>query len=361
MNEDRRTKSRNAKPTSTAADPRGPKARKSQAHVAAGRRSADAAVTNARSLRPGRALESLRGHARWLLPTAWVTASIALGATRGPGTAILVLAGGALFAAIWVFWASVRTFFGEVPLSGADAYALGAPRAEEEQKRAVLRALKDIEFEHRVGKISDADYRELVARYRAEAKRLLRSLEAAEGPLRDAALARAAARLADAGLEDASSSYVPSRAGAHGETDDRSRAREAKPANETAHESGRPSTSRSLERVRRALQSSHSLEADAARPEAPLRLRKLIKQHNLGAWTCAACATEGGAEALFCKRCGQRRPDVAAMSPSDRPPHDGDLNGEHLAESVAPSSGSLAEAGDERSDLQRRLPAAEEA
>ncbi len=56
----------------------------------------------------------------------------------------LVLAGGALVAVIAVFWASLRLLLGETPLSGADAYALGAPRAEEEQKQAVLRALKDL-------------------------------------------------------------------------------------------------------------------------------------------------------------------------------------------------------------------------
>ena len=35
---------------------------------------------------------------------------------------------------------------------------------EEEQKRAVLRALKDLEFEHSVGKIDDADYAEMLDR-----------------------------------------------------------------------------------------------------------------------------------------------------------------------------------------------------
>jgi hypothetical protein len=41
----------------------------------------------------------------------------------------------------------------------------------------VLRALKDLEYERSVGKISEEDYHEYSARYRAEAKRLIQSLD----------------------------------------------------------------------------------------------------------------------------------------------------------------------------------------
>jgi hypothetical protein len=91
--------------------------------------------------------------------------------------AVLVLAAAAVVAVIALFWSSLRTLLGETPLASADAFAIGAPRAEEEQKRAVLRTLKDLEFERSVGKISEEDYRALVAQYRAEAKRLLRQID----------------------------------------------------------------------------------------------------------------------------------------------------------------------------------------
>lgn len=94
-----------------------------------------------------------------------------------PGV-VLVLVGAALVSVIASFWSSLRALIGETRLSGADAFAMGAPRAEEEQKRAVLRALKDLEFERSVGKISEDDYRALVGQYRAEAKRLLRQIDA---------------------------------------------------------------------------------------------------------------------------------------------------------------------------------------
>ncbi len=49
-------------------------------------------------------------------------------------------------------------------------------RLEEERDRA-LAALKDLEFDHRTGKISDADYRELVGPLRREAAEALRALD----------------------------------------------------------------------------------------------------------------------------------------------------------------------------------------
>jgi hypothetical protein len=48
----------------------------------------------------------------------------------------------------------------------------------EERDRA-LAALKELEFDHRTGKLSDDDYRELVGTYRRRAATALRSLDPA--------------------------------------------------------------------------------------------------------------------------------------------------------------------------------------
>jgi hypothetical protein len=48
----------------------------------------------------------------------------------------------------------------------------------EERDRA-LAALKELEFDHRTGKLSDADYRELVGAYRRRAAAALHALEPA--------------------------------------------------------------------------------------------------------------------------------------------------------------------------------------
>jgi len=49
-------------------------------------------------------------------------------------------------------------------------------RLAEERDRA-LAALKELEFDHRTGKISDADYRELVTPLRRQAAEALRALD----------------------------------------------------------------------------------------------------------------------------------------------------------------------------------------
>lgn len=117
------------------------------------------------------------------------------GALAGPTLSVLVLAGAALVGAIAGLWSSLRALLGEARLAPEDAFALGAPSSEEEQKRAVLRAIKDIEFERAVGKISEDDFRVLLARYRGEAKRLLRQIDESRAPERARAEALAAAHL----------------------------------------------------------------------------------------------------------------------------------------------------------------------
>jgi hypothetical protein len=124
-----------------------------------------------------------------------IAAALAMGAVYGVGTALLTLAGGVLLIVISILWASVRTLSGEAPITLDEAIALGAPTATEEQKRAILQALKDLEFERSVGKIDETDYQELVQRYRAEAKRLLRAVDEDLAPLRERAAAYVAEQL----------------------------------------------------------------------------------------------------------------------------------------------------------------------
>jgi hypothetical protein len=131
----------------------------------------------------------------WALPIGTIAAACAMGSLYGVGTAVLTLAGGFLLIVICILWASVRTLSGDSPITLEEAIALGAPTAIEEQKRAVLQALKDLEFERSIGKIADSDYEELVARYRAEAKRLLRAVDEDLAPLRERAAAYVAEQL----------------------------------------------------------------------------------------------------------------------------------------------------------------------
>lgn len=114
---------------------------------------------------------------RLVVPLAGVLASIVIGAVLGIELGILVLAGVVLLTVIFILWSSVQALTGESKLSLEEALSLAAPTAEEEQKRAVLRTLKDLEYERSVGKISEEDYKELLVTYRARAKRLIQAVD----------------------------------------------------------------------------------------------------------------------------------------------------------------------------------------
>lgn len=132
------------------------------------------------------------------MPVVVLVAAIAVGLAVDFGAALLVVAGGVLLGVVALLWASLRTLTGDAPITIDEALALGHPSAAVEQKRAILQALKDLEYERSVGKIDEADYQELSQRYRAEAKRLLRALDDDLGPMRARAEAYAAERLGTA-------------------------------------------------------------------------------------------------------------------------------------------------------------------
>lgn len=113
----------------------------------------------------------------WASPLLVVIVALIMGQIFGVQLAVLGLAGGVLLLVIWLLWNSVQALAGDTELSFEEAYSLGARTAEEEQKRSVLRALKDLEYERSVGKISEEDFHDYSARYRAEAKRLMQSLD----------------------------------------------------------------------------------------------------------------------------------------------------------------------------------------
>jgi hypothetical protein len=233
------------------------------------------------------ALETkLAEYARPALPVLTVGIALTAGFVQGPASAILVLAGGALVGVIAIFWASVRTLLGETPLSGADAYAIAAPRSEEEQKRAVLRALKDLEFERSVGKISEEDYRELVARYRGEAKRLLRLIDEEAGPRRERAAALVAKRLRSAGLSGPDTAYRDPAPAADGA------------AVNPAAAMSKPAKGKKNKKAREPAASAEPAVSAAPRD-------------------CAACGTTNDPDAVFCKKCGARQAAVAAPAAPD--------------------------------------------
>src|SRR5690349_23903351 len=133
---------------------------------------------------------------RWVAPVVVLTALI-VGATAGLGPSLLVLAAGMLVGVVLLLWSSVGRLTGESPLTLEEAIGLGAPSPEEERKQSILRALKDLEYERSVGKISEEDFAELSARYRADAKALLKLIDAESAQYRRRAEELLAARLTE--------------------------------------------------------------------------------------------------------------------------------------------------------------------
>jgi hypothetical protein len=113
----------------------------------------------------------------------------------GPGPWLLALAFLALGSAIAWLWSSLLALDSDTPLALDEALAMVVPTAEEEKKESVLRALKDLEYERTVGKISHEDFATLVARYRREAKELLYLIDQDQATDLEAAEAELAERL----------------------------------------------------------------------------------------------------------------------------------------------------------------------
>jgi hypothetical protein len=100
--------------------------------------------------------------------------------TRGGGPAGIILLSLTVGAAAWAGHAAWRAL---APLAGLYHPAGGAMLggrtrgALERDKALVLRAIKDLEFDRAMGKVSEADFEELVPRLRTRAMRLIRELD----------------------------------------------------------------------------------------------------------------------------------------------------------------------------------------
>lgn len=88
-----------------------------------------------------------------------------------------MLSSAALIAALAALFASLRASLGGPTADASWVRASPDRGALEDEKNALLRALKDLEYEHEVGKIDDEDYARLERAYRARAKEVLTELD----------------------------------------------------------------------------------------------------------------------------------------------------------------------------------------
>ncbi len=207
---------------------------------------ADAPPQLARVLRLGR---------QWF-PLAGIAVSIILGFTNGIAVAVLALAATAMLTSVAAIWASLQVLAGDRPESLGGALQLMTSGGESEQKAYLLRALKDLEFERSLGKISDQDYAELKQRYRARAKEVLQELDKRNEAARAEAERMARDWLGSRGFAPLESDATP---------------RPGKTAE--AAEEGKPAIAHGARR------------------------------------TCASCGTDNDTDARFCKKCGSAMQD----------------------------------------------------
>jgi hypothetical protein len=137
---------------------------------------------------------------------------------QGPATVILltVLMGAAALAGL----AALRAV---LPLVGAydDRQPISGQRARitlERDKMLALRAIKELEFDRAMGKMSEEDFKEMSGRLRARAARLMRALDAGAG-YRDRIERDLAKRLGEKGLATADAARACARCNTVNETD----------------------------------------------------------------------------------------------------------------------------------------------
>ncbi len=217
-----------------------------------------------------------------------VLAAIVAGVSIGLSVSLLVLAGGALLLVIALFWWSLHSLTGTGALTLEEAMSMAAPSAEEEQKRAVLRALKDLELEKSLGKISDEDYKSLSASYRQQAKDLIRALDANLEPLRAEIDELVAQRL----KERPDGAPLPKK-----------KAKRRAPAVPADLPSDTPSVPEQATPVARA-EGEPARAVGAAGDDEDEDAASPAPAPAASGRQCSACQAQNDVDARFCKRCG---------------------------------------------------------
>jgi hypothetical protein len=116
---------------------------------------------------------------------------------------ILVLAAGVMLGVIALLWNSLRVLSGDAALPPELEAIDGAARgidALSSRRKMLLRALKDLDNEHALGKLDQEDQEDVARTYRAELKEIMRRIDESLAPHREKAEALARAHLVKVGL-----------------------------------------------------------------------------------------------------------------------------------------------------------------
>ena len=220
------------------------------------------------------------------------TAVIGGGRLTGPGIA-LSLSFGALFWVARLLFESARALVasGSDDEQSEELAASGRRKKELEREYFILkRAIKELELDHAMGKVSAEDYGEIRGRYRERAVRVLRQLDQGQtyrSQIEADLKARRAARGLSARAKPSpeATSPAPAAAASTAASKDVEKAAE------------RPAAASTVERP---------AAASVSAPQAS------VPQAGSTTRACAGCATANDADALFCKKCGSKLTPSAA-------------------------------------------------
>ena len=113
-----------------------------------------------------------------VLATAAAVGGYALWSGGRASVPFLVFATLALGWVVWLAFRAAQSLVKEVPVADAGAVVTGKRRKElEREKQALLKALKELDFDHQMGKVSDKDFADISSTYRARAIRVMRQLD----------------------------------------------------------------------------------------------------------------------------------------------------------------------------------------
>ena len=113
-----------------------------------------------------------------------VGATIVVFVSRGQSPSAIILLSLVVFAAAGVGAAALRTLVPFVRGYEGLSVAIAGGRARaaiDREKTLVLRSIKELEFDHAMGKVSDQDFAEMGLRLRTRAAGLIRQLDAGAG------------------------------------------------------------------------------------------------------------------------------------------------------------------------------------
>ncbi len=283
----------------------------------------DSALQSRRRL--GRAL-------KWIATAVVIVGAVIVALRFGAPSVVLWFAFAALTGAVMLFWEALRHgLAGDESSDDEDDGGSGVPADLEDRKNSALRALRDIDFEHSIRRLSDEDHEALREKYRAEARAAMQSIDESLNRQHGAFMPRAKALVARAAGETVADVEIDGprtqpgsgkkkkrRARLENERNDDASARVtppfAPPASNAAPATSAGDASAVLASPFTDSASDEPSEASASEAAAGFIAPSTDDATNMADDPEAderrcpddACATENDDDAVFCKKCGTR-------------------------------------------------------